>query len=220
VIFLSEVGRAETAVLASLAQPAEGASESSLSAQTGIALKEERKALRHQIPREIHTIETEFHDIVEESQSTTGKLANLPTNPDLATVQEARDAVVLISDQLRDIERRAIFVRQNLARWIVASAELREFPVWKVLLALDTQQIAWTVLICLLAFYNGAKYLLTTIIAPMRDAEDRSQVTPAKVEYRTMIVPHYVVSTLFWLSTGAGIYGFSGLMMQSVYKFW
>ena len=60
------------------------------------------------------------------------------------------------------------------------------FPIWKV--ALGVHQGGWEVwsgalLFVLLLIYNVARFWLTLQVAPLRDAEERSGVTPALVDY-------------------------------------
>jgi hypothetical protein len=96
----------------------------------------------------------------------------------------------------------------------------RTYPVWQILLGIDSGNYAWTMLICLLIVYNGLKWFLTTSIAPMRDAEERSHVTPALPEYRVFLSLHRVVSLLYWVSFATAAYTAWTMISQPVIKFW
>jgi uncharacterized protein YjbI with pentapeptide repeats len=96
----------------------------------------------------------------------------------------------------------------------------RTYPIWQILLGIDSGNYAWTMLICLLIVYNGLKWFLTTSIAPMRDAEERSHVTPALPEYRVFLSLHRVVSLLYWVSLATATYTAWTMITQPVIKFW
>jgi hypothetical protein len=109
---------------------------------------------------------------------------------------------------------------RNDVESLAAGVRDRRYPVWMILLGVDTGELGWTLLISLLLVYNALRWFLTTNVAHLRDAEDRSQVTPAKVDYVAFGPFHRAVEWLFWLSLLSGTYTFIRWMTTPVYKFW
>ena len=58
----------------------------------------------------------------------------------------------------------------------------------------------------------------TTSVAALRDAEERSQVTPAKIDYIAFGPFHRAVELHFWLSLASGTFTFLRWMTTPVYK--
>jgi uncharacterized protein YjbI with pentapeptide repeats len=76
------------------------------------------------------------------------------------------------------------------------------YDIWQILLGLHRDQFGATAVVVLLLIYNVLRYTLTVAVVPMREAEDRSGITPEKGEYK-MIYPLHAVAR--WLGWGAVI---------------
>ncbi len=86
-------------------------------------------------------------------------------------------------------------------------------------LVLDSNKGAlWLGLTLALFVFNLARALVMWFVAPMRDAEERSSVTPAKDDYRKWYYVHrFVVAPLFWVSLGVFLWRIGGLLFLPVY---
>jgi hypothetical protein len=111
-------------------------------------------------------------------------------------------------------------MHNEIGTWAASSLNATRYPIWQILLGIDSGHFLWAGLIITLMVYNGFRWLLTTNIAPMRDAEDRGQFTPALIEYRVWLPFHRVTNYLYWVSLVVGLYTFLALMTVRVYKVW
>lgn len=137
-----------------------------------------------------------------------------------AAIDELRASLIRAADAMATLEARITALREDVAKLAPDSMHDRRYPIWKILLGIDTGELGWTLLISLLFVYNALRWFLTTNVAPLRDAEERSSITPAKAEYISFKPLHLAVQWLFWLSFGSGVYTFFGWMTMPVYKFW
>jgi hypothetical protein len=160
-----------------------------------------------------------INDALANTRAASARLPTLEANrTDL--VSQVRALISPIELELEQVKARMEYVSQHVGEILFQSIAERRYPVWKMLLGVDTGNYTWTALICLLLVYNGAKWVMTVLIAPMRDAEDRGQRTPPMLEYEALRRTHLVVSTLYWLSLVTAIYSFAALLTAPVYKFW
>lgn len=213
-VLLYEASRTELAGLTSLAR---------LTGQDWTRLEIETSrpgTLQQHLPDEIAAFRTHFQNAALAAREAASKLAESTKDLDAVRLAQAAAAVAIVRDELETATTQAAQFRADFGGWLAETVKERRYPIWKILLGIDTGQYLWTLLICLLLAYNGAKWLLTTNIAPMRDAEDRSRVTPAKLEYQAYFRLHQLISWLFWLSSAVAVYSFLSLMTQPVYKFW
>jgi hypothetical protein len=123
-------------------------------------------------------------------------------------------------DTRTDLMARVARLKREIETLASTEVHRRAYPIWKILLGIDTGDVGWTLLISLLVVYNALKWFLTTNVAPMRDIEERSHVTPARFEYVAFAPAHHAVTWLFWLSVGSGAFTFFQWMTTPVYKFW
>ncbi len=86
-------------------------------------------------------------------------------------------------------------------------------------LVLDFHQSWWAMALALvLVAFNLARAMVMWFVAPMRDAEERSQVTPAKDDYEKWFWVHrLVVTPLFVVSVCAFLWSMFDLLFTTVY---
>lgn len=72
------------------------------------------------------------------------------------------------------------------------------YQVWQILLGMTEKRYAPVALAIVLVVFNFLRLLVTLMVAPMREAEERSHVTPAKIEYMTAYKLHKVVTALWF----------------------
>jgi uncharacterized protein YjbI with pentapeptide repeats len=107
------------------------------------------------------------------------------------------------------------FVQMSTSKCL--APKCREWRVWELLLARDavwySQLLAW-----LLIIYNLARLYLTWKVGPLRDDEDRTYVTPALSDYRTLFVAHKVVRVVFFVSlVSFAFHAYKVLILGSVW---
>jgi uncharacterized protein YjbI with pentapeptide repeats len=87
-------------------------------------------------------------------------------------------------------------------------AVFRQHPpqdAWRVFLGLDQGHWGPLVLLVLLAVFNATRYYLLTNVAPLREAEERSQITPARSEYINLYRLHLFTEVLQWIAIGVSV---------------
>jgi hypothetical protein len=207
-LFLTEVGRSEVAVLERFGLP-------NNDRQTDSA----GNAPSRGIAAEYQFLQERINDALANARAASTSLTTLAAS----RTDQAGELHALISPiqlELEQVEARMEYVGRHVGDIVLQSIAERRYPVWKVLLGVDTGNYASTLLICLLLVYNAGKWLMTVSVAPMRDAEDRVQRTPARMEYQALMPAHRIVSILYWLSFGTAIYDLAVLLATPVYKFW
>jgi hypothetical protein len=129
-------------------------------------------------------------------------------------LQPEHPAVALwVEKRLEGVE--AIMPGGSADRWC-------EMPVWWAVLGFDRGPAIWIPAIAILV-YNVLRLGMTFVVAPMRDAEERSGITPrlwgAYFEsYGWFITPHRMLTALFWVSVASFIWnGFHWLVLESVW---
>jgi uncharacterized protein YjbI with pentapeptide repeats len=108
----------------------------------------------------------------------------------------------------------------NIQATIAGMTEGKQYEIWEMLLGFDTGNWFWSILIGLLLLYNAIRWFLTVTIAPMRDAEDRSYISPARAEYLPLRPLHRGTEILYWLSICTAGVTFYQWMRLPVLKFW
>jgi hypothetical protein len=186
----------------------------------GEATAQEASAAWTNLVRQYAQVTARLDEAVGSAQQTHELLLSLTDQPHLATLRAARAEAAVAANAVLQLKRESSELRESAKRWTAIELRSRRYPVWKLLLGLDSRQWSWTVLVLLLFVYNGFKWFLTTTVAPMRDAEERSQMTPAKVEYLPLVKFHALTSVLYWLSLGVAVYTFTNYMLTPVYKVW
>jgi hypothetical protein len=140
--------------------------------------------------------------------------------PPAERLQRVTSSVQAAVVNVQTLERKAEAFRVDSRRFLAGSLRARHYPLWQIVLGLDTGRFGWTILVVTLFIFNGLRWFLTITVAPMRDAEERGFVTPAVLDYRFLIPLHRIASTLFWVSFAAGVWTFLEWMTMPVYKFW
>jgi hypothetical protein len=83
------------------------------------------------------------------------------------------------------------------------------YDVWQVLLGIhqpEWHDMLMAILFGVLLFYNLAlHYPLTVAVSGLREAEDRSGITPARSEYEHLYYLHRVASVLWWVALASGL---------------
>jgi uncharacterized protein YjbI with pentapeptide repeats len=209
-LILTEVSRSQLAVLQRLEPPNNDQQNASDSAGA---------APSRGIAAEYQFLQDRINDAIGNARAASARLPTLAASP-TNVVSQLHALISPIEADLEQVKTRTEYVRQHVGEILLQSVREHRYPVWKILLGVDTGAYGWTVLICLLLVYNGARWLMTVLVAPMRDFEDRGQRTPARVEYQALMPIHHVVSTLYWLSFATAIYNFTALLTAPVYKFW
>ena len=69
-----------------------------------------------------------------------------------------------------------------------------------------TSSVIQVLLSVVIIFYNAARAFLTIKISTLRDAEERSKITPSKDEYLGFYVVHRWVSVIMYVSIGYAAY--------------
>ncbi len=72
-------------------------------------------------------------------------------------------------------------------------------PTWEVLLALN-KNWASSALVVVLIVYNVLRGMLTLLVTRLRDTEERSWVSPGRVEYMPLFVVHRILRVLSWVA--------------------
>lgn len=184
------------------------------------ATLEEAAAARADVVRHYSQIIAKLNEAADAAHQTHELLLTLTDQPILATVLAAKAEAAVAADALLQLKRESLELRDSAKRWTAVELRSRRYPVWQLLLGIDSKQRSWTALMLLLLVYNGLKWFLTIAVAPMRDAEERSQMTPAKIEYIHLVWLHVIVSALYWLSLVVAVYTFTKYMLTPVYKVW
>lgn len=100
----------------------------------------------------------------------------------------------------------------------------REFKIWQLLIGVDRAASFWITAIVLLV-YNLGRSLLTMLVAPLRDEEERSGHAPAyrvdsiwqfRNAYGWMVWPHRLVRTLFIFAVFAFAFHLRSWLAMSV----
>ena len=180
---------------------------------------EELARLRRSVKEQAESVESTFAEALHSAREAGSRARGL-RRPSLEGVDAVRQSVARSAERMESLDSQVRRLKTDLNLVIAGTIQERRYPVWKILLRMDTGQYGWTLLICLLFLYNGLKWFLTTTVAPMRDAEERSHVTPARPEYMVLLPLHRVVSALFWVSLTVGLYTFYQWMTSPVYKLW
>ena len=212
-IFLSQVSRAELALLpkveAILGEDVRG------QAPTPAELQQLDKRLRGEIEA-MRAALTETRVELERARAALG----IGGAPAVERLQHATSSVQAAVMSVQTLERQAAAFRNDSRRFLAGSLRAKRYPLWQIVLGLDTRRFGWTILVVTLFIFNGLRWFLTITVAPMRDAEERGFVTPAILDYRFLIPLHRIASTLFWVSFAAGVWTFLEWMAMPVYKFW
>ena len=85
--------------------------------------------------------------------------------------------------------------------------ECVEYPVWLLLIGAD-QRILFMLMAIALLVYNVCRAVLTTMVGPLRDEEERSGHTPpikGRFGYGWLVWPHKVVDVLFYVAMASFI---------------
>ena len=120
------------------------------------------------------------------------------------------ERLAVLDETARELQRAETFVEQ--ARQLVelvhpkANVAIQEKRVWHLLLRGRNEGVFIAVLSSLLLLYNAARFALTYIVGQMRDAEERSSVTPSWSQYRPLWHIHQAIAPLLAISVSYGIY--------------
>jgi hypothetical protein len=112
--------------------------------------------------------------------------------------------------------------------WVVDALEQIEqsprYDVWQVLLGVhkgDWQSIVLAILFGVLLFYNLAlRYPLTVAVSGLREAEERSGITPARSEYDHLYQLHRVARVLWWVALASGLINLGRWLLSDVVFVW
>ncbi|MFN3199973.1 MAG: pentapeptide repeat-containing protein [Bradymonadia bacterium] len=127
---------------------------------------------------------------------------------------------MLQSDSPATLKAKAVFPKERQTKCL--QAECREEQVWYVLLGFDKDWATWVPAILVL-LYNLIRGFLTWRLAPMRDEEERSHVTPAwKGErlwegYYPLYQMHRIASVLLWVGLSSGVLSIGRWLMTPVW---
>lgn len=181
---------------------------------------EETSALRAQLPRRY----VAMRDTLAVTRRSIESARDAVRSSSAGTAAERIDTAVTsmnrAASEVRSLDEQIVAFRRDATRWLAGHVHQHRYPLWQVVLGIDSHRIGWTILVCVLFVYNGLRWFLTITVAPMRDAEERSFITPARIEYRFLVPLHRVAAMLFWVSLAAGAWSFWQWMTLPVYKLW
>lgn len=181
---------------------------------------QELSALRTQLPRDYEAAQRTFQDSRTSVKAAGRIVKEFRERPLVETALQTQAALEQADTDLDVLKSQVTKLREDTSKYVAGEVKSRRYPIWQILLGIDQRDVVLTTLFVLLLIYNGMKWFLTTTVAPMREVEDRSQITPAKPEYEALLIGHRVVATLYWLSLGVGLFGFWTWMTVPVYKLW
>jgi hypothetical protein len=213
-MLLSQIGRAESSLIAAVGVIA------GKDVDAPAVSPDERAAIRTRVRTDLIALQQSFLETANTLREA-ARLTSGITGPEPVVVTDrARTSLIRAADSMTELGDRMKGFRADVGTLAAGAMEERRYPIWKILLGIDTGQLGWALLLSLLLVYNGLRWFLTTNVAALRDAEERSHVTPAKVDYFAFGPLHRVVEWLFWLSLASGTYTFFQWMTTPVYKFW
>jgi hypothetical protein len=119
-----------------------------------------------------------------------------------AAIERLRASLARREDRLRDelielLGRTRERVFEQLQRAYDRRPHVR---VWQVLLELDSGRYYLTAMAVLLLVFNVARLAVTVMVGSLREAEERSHVTPGAIEYALPYKLHRVTSVLWYVA--------------------
>ena len=114
------------------------------------------------------------------------------------------DGAVKVTLHPQEIRVGEVRATSPLREW---SIKCQSMPAWQMLLGFGGPYGHFMpTLTVLLVLYQIARFLMTNQISLMRDAEERSGVSPAKVgwlAYTNLYLVHRILSVVFWIAVAA-----------------
>ena len=197
------LGQAEAYLIDTASRQPTSVSTSMSAEPSSAALAQIVKQVEAPAQEALVALESRWHDLL------TARRAALWNEMSRDLTRARQEAALALHAKLEaekeDIRRQAsgVFAAADAAFWQRVRREYDSRPryrVWQLVLGLNRGAYAPAILAVILIVFNVLRTSVTVMVSSMREAEERSGVTPAKVEYAFVYRLHRLVSVLWLIS--------------------